>query len=255
MGKSIRLDSMSYFLKLFRLGKEKSVTPEQIMNLIQMADSIHMLEDKLQLLQSEISDISIRKSEGQEELNGLHDEIINTKEKLDTVKKAFSIKYEELKKACSQAQKLQDYVEQFKDGQDYQELESIVRKEIGKSLLDSRKLLQNALFSILLALRNQPDRYYIVDSVELTPFTTTIINCDSFLAFRRPSYLQRSEQLFSGRILEVAERIFCNLQKGVVDSTISTAAGLDEGSSDPSVYQALPYYNSPSDLREQRKLI
>jgi hypothetical protein len=248
-------DSMGYFLKLTRLGKEKGVTPEQIMNLIQMADSIHMLEDKLQLLQSEISDISIRKSEGQEELNGLHDEIINTKEKLDTVKKAFSIKYEELKKACSQAQKLQDYVEQFKDGQDYQELESIVRKEVGKSLLDSRKLLQNALFSILLALRNQPDRYYIVDSVELTPFTTTIINCDSFLAFRRPSYLQRSEQLFSGRILEVAERIFCNLQKGVVDSTISTAAGLDEGSSDPSVYQALPYYNSPSDLREQRKLI
>ena len=41
-------DSMGYFLKLFRLGKEKGVTPEQIMNLIQMADSIHKLEDKLQ---------------------------------------------------------------------------------------------------------------------------------------------------------------------------------------------------------------
>ena len=108
-------DSMGYYLKLFRLGKEKGVTPEQIMNLIQMADSIHKLQDKLQRLQSEITDISTRKSEGQEELKNLHNEISNTKEKLDLVKKTFNIKYEELKEACSQIQKLQNYVEQFKE--------------------------------------------------------------------------------------------------------------------------------------------
>jgi transposase-like protein len=222
-------DSIGYFLKLFRLGKEKSVTPEQIMKLIQMSDSIHKLQDKLQHLQSEVLDISTRKSEGQEELNDLHNEIINTKEKLDLVKKTFNIKYGELKEACSQTQKLQNYVEQFIEGQDYQELESVVRNEVEKTLLDNKKLLQNALFSVLLALRNHPDRYFMVDRMELTPFTTTIINYDSFLAIRRPSYPQRSEQF--GRVLELADRIFCNLQKGIVDSTISTAAELEEGSS------------------------
>ena len=59
-------DSMGYYLKLFRLGKEKGVTPEQLMNLIQMADSIRKLQDKLQRLQCEVTDISTRKSEGQE---------------------------------------------------------------------------------------------------------------------------------------------------------------------------------------------
>jgi hypothetical protein len=220
-------DSMGYFLKLFRLGKEQGVTPEQIMNLLQMVDSIHKLEDKLQRLQSEISEISTRKSEGQEELNDLRNEIINTKEKLDTVKKTFNIKYDELKEACSQAQKLQDYVEQFKDGQDYQELETVVRSHVERILSDNNKLLENALFSILLALRNQPDRYYIVDSIELTHFTTTIINHDSFLALRRPTYPQRNEQLISERVLEVAENIFCNLQKSIVDNTISTTSGLE----------------------------
>jgi hypothetical protein len=39
---------MGYYLKLFRLGKEKGVTPEQIMKLVQMADSIHKLQVKLQ---------------------------------------------------------------------------------------------------------------------------------------------------------------------------------------------------------------
>jgi hypothetical protein len=62
-------DSMSYFLKLLRLGKEKGVTPEQIMKLLQMADSFHKLQDKLQHLEDEVLDISRSKSEGQDELN------------------------------------------------------------------------------------------------------------------------------------------------------------------------------------------
>src|SRR5919109_2934809 len=39
-------DSIGYILKLFRLGKKESLTPEQIMKLVQMADSIHKLQDK-----------------------------------------------------------------------------------------------------------------------------------------------------------------------------------------------------------------
>jgi hypothetical protein len=242
-------DNMGYFLKLFRLGKEKGVTTEQIMNLIQMADSIHKLQDKLQELQSEISDISTRKSEGQEELKNLRNEISNTKEKLDTVKKTFTIKYEDLKEACSQAQKLMNYVEQLRNSQDYQELESVVRSEVGNSLSDNKKLLQNALFSVLLALRNDPDRYLIIDRMELTSFTTaTIINYNSFSRSRGPSRLH--EQFVSGRVLGVAEKILYNLRENIVDSSISTAAGLEEGSSYPAAYQALPYHNLSSQLPE-----
>jgi hypothetical protein len=222
-------DSIGYFLKLFRLGKREDLTPEQIMKLVQMSESIHKLQDKLQDLESEVSDISRRKSVGQEELKNLHKEIIGTKEKLDLVKKTFNIKYEELKESCSQAQKLQHYVEQFKEGQDYEELESTVRSEVGKTLSDNNKLLQNALFSVLLALRNDPDRYFIVDRMELTSFTTTtIINYDSFLAARRPPYLQGDEQFVAERVLERAEILLVNLQKNMVDNTISTAAGLED---------------------------
>ena len=112
-------NSIGYFLKLFRLGKKKGVT-EQIMKLIQMADSIHKLQEKLQQLQSEVLDIVMRKSVGKEELKDLHNETEAAQEKLDFVNKAIKVKYEELTEACSQAQRLQNYVEQFK-GQSYQE--------------------------------------------------------------------------------------------------------------------------------------
>jgi DNA repair exonuclease SbcCD ATPase subunit len=161
-------DSMGYFLRLYRLGKEKGVTPEQIIKLIQMANSLHKLQDKIQQLQSEILDISKNKTVAKDQLKDLHKEIEVAQEKLDLVNKTFEVKYEELKEACSQAQKLQNYVEQFKSSQDYQEIEAIVRSEVGKILLDNRKLLQNALVSIVVALRNDPDRHLLIDRMEFT---------------------------------------------------------------------------------------
>ena len=241
-------DSMGYFLRLYRLGKGKKVTPEQIITLIQMTNSLYKLQDKIQQLQNEIIDISKSKTVAEDQLKGLHDEIEAAQEKLNLVNKTFEVKYEELKEVCSQAQKLQDYVEQFKDSQEYQEIESVVSSEVRMTLLDNRKLLQNALFSVLLALRNDPDRYFIVDRMELTPFTTTmIINYNSFQESRRPSYQQGSER-FSERVLEMAGKILYNLQKAMVDSTISSAAGLEEGDSYSAAYQALPYSESSSQL-------
>src|SRR5918995_628571 len=123
-------DSIEYFLKVFRLGKEKGVTPEQIMKLIQMADSIHKLQEKFQQLQSDVIELGMKKSVGKERLETLQNEIEAAQEKLDSVNEVFNMKYEELKEACSQAQRLQNYVEQVKSRQDYQELEAIVISEV-----------------------------------------------------------------------------------------------------------------------------
>ena len=111
-----------------------------------MADSIHKLQDKLQQLKSELIDVSRRKAVGQEVLEDFNKEIEAAQEKLDLVNKTFEVKYEELKEAWSRAQKLQNYVEQFIEGQDYQELESVVRNEVGEILSHNKKLLQNAHF-------------------------------------------------------------------------------------------------------------
>src|SRR5919112_4041213 len=67
-------DNMGYYLKLFRLGSEKGVTPEQIMKLVQMADSLHKLQDKIQQLQSEILYISKSKTLAKDQLKDLHKE-------------------------------------------------------------------------------------------------------------------------------------------------------------------------------------
>ena len=55
---------------------------------------------------------------------------------------------------------------------------------------------------------------------------------------------QGHEQFVSAKVLEMAEKILKNLQKVMVGSTISTAAGLEKGSSySAATYQAFPYPN------------
>ena len=66
---------IGYFLQLVRLGKKEGLTSEQIINLVQMADSIQKLQEKLQQLQSEVVDISIRKTMAKKDLNDIQNEI------------------------------------------------------------------------------------------------------------------------------------------------------------------------------------
>jgi hypothetical protein len=80
----------------------------------------------------------MRKSVSKDQLKDLQNEIEAAQEKLTLVNKTFNMKYEELKEACSQLPMLQNYVERFKDGQDYQELEARARSGVGEILLDNK---------------------------------------------------------------------------------------------------------------------
>jgi hypothetical protein len=66
--------------------------------------------------------MSTRKSIGEARLKDLHVRIEAAQEKLNLVNRTCNIKYEELKEGCSKAQRLQIYIEQFKNSQEYQEI-------------------------------------------------------------------------------------------------------------------------------------
>jgi hypothetical protein len=93
------------------------------------------------------------------------------------------------------------------------------------------------------------DRYYIVDRMELAPFTSNIIiNYNLFLRSKRGG----PSQFVIERVLERAESLLVNLQKNMVDNTISTATELEDGRSHATAYRALPYYESPLQLSTEQ---
>ena len=65
--------------------------------------------------------------------------------------------------AYAQIRKLENYVQRFKNGQDYPELEAIVKNKVGDFLLDNKRLLESMLASVIAALREDHGRYLLID--------------------------------------------------------------------------------------------
>jgi hypothetical protein len=230
-------DSIGYFLKLVRLGKKEGLTPERIIRLVNMADDIYNLDEKYQQVQVKVLNMGIKKSVSREQLEDLYKDIEDAADKLTWTDTAWRKKYEELIEICSQIRTLEKYVERFMKGEGYQELEKIVKARVGELLLDNKKFLQKVLASVVAALRDNPDRYLLIDKMQLAPFANkTIINYSSFLESQRPSRPEGDEQFVRERVLKTAERTFENLQKNIVDNIISAAAGLEIGGSYPEAY-------------------
>jgi hypothetical protein len=74
--------SVGYFLKLVRLGKEEDLTPEQIIQLINMTDNIHNLEQKYRQLQARVINTELKRSVDIEQIQTLHDDIEAATDKL-----------------------------------------------------------------------------------------------------------------------------------------------------------------------------
>jgi hypothetical protein len=187
-----------------------------------MADDIQGLKDKFLHLQNEIIGLESSKYVWRKELNTFHKDIEIAKDELSDAKKAFKMKFEELSGICTQIRQVEYYVEQFKNGQSYQEIEQTATDKVSELLANKKKLLDYVLVSLIEALRNDPDRYLLIDRM---PLITTILNYDS-VAPKQSAYPQGDERFVRERVLELADRILDTFQKDTVENTISTAAGL-----------------------------
>jgi hypothetical protein len=104
-------------------------------------------------------------------------------------------------------------------------------------LSDNKQLLDYAFISVITVLRSESDRRLLFNILQSSFFPhSSIIDDKSFWESKRPA---GEEQFVKERVLEDANRMLEWLKKGIVDTTIATAAGLDKGSL---TQQALPYY-------------
>lgn len=149
-------------------------------------------------------------------------------------------KSEILSDLISQRQKLEQYMDYIKNNQDYKEIEQIAANKVTELLSDNKKLVDFALVSAVAALRSDSDGRFLFNTLQSSFFPSlSILDDKSFWESKQAA--AGAEQFVKQRVLEDANRILEWLKKGIVDTTIATAAGLDKESSNQ---QALPYYKS-----------
>lgn len=208
-------DSMGYLLKLIRLGKKEGITPEQIIDLLKMADNTKDLNEKFQHLQGEVIDMELKKSVIKEQLEDLENKISSAEEQLSETDKACKLKFDELSGICYQIRMAECQIEQLKSNKNYQTIEKIAKDKVNESLTYNKKVLEYALVSVTEALRNEPDRFLLIDK---KPYNS--------LGSIQSILYEGDCQFAKEKVLELADKIFYKLQKGIVDNTLTAALGL-----------------------------
>jgi hypothetical protein len=232
--------NIGYFLEVFRLAKKEHLTPEEIISLVNVANEIPDLERKYKQLNVSIVEIGSKLYANEEELKKLDDKISEATKLIKSKSELIERKSEILLGLISQRQKLEQYMDYIKSNQDYKEIEQIVAKKVAELLSDKKKLLELALVSVVTALRSNYDRRFIFNTLQSSFFSyPSIIDDKSSWESRRPA--GGEEQFVKERVLEDANRMLECLKRGIVDTTIAAAAGLEMGSQNQ---QALPYYES-----------
>lgn len=215
-------NNLGYFLKLFRLGKKEGLTPENIISLLNMANNLQDLNVQFQFHLSEVSDIELKKSQCREQLEKLENMTISAKDQLSDTERACKQKFAELSGICSQVQMLEYQIERYKNTERYLTIEQAAKERVNDLLTDNRKVLEYALASVIDALRNDPDRYLLIDKIPVAD----IINHNS-LGTIQSTFYQGDYQFVKEKVMEIADNLFGRLQKGLVYSALSSLLTID----------------------------
>jgi hypothetical protein len=208
-------NNLGYFLKLFRLGKKERLTPENIISLLNMANNLQDLNQQFQFHLTEVSDIELRKSQCREQLEKLENMTISAKDQLSDTERACKQKFDELSGICSQILMLEYQIERFKNSQSYQAIEQAAKVKVNELLNDNRKVLEYALVSVIQALRDNPDRYLLIEKISYNSYYS--------LGPIQSKLYEGEYQIIKENVLELADKI----QKDLVDSTLTN--GLEKG--------------------------
>lgn len=233
-------DNIGYFITLFRFAKEEQLTPEEVIGLINMSNDILDLKRQYKRLNVSIVNLESILYESKEELKKLKNQSSAASELIRSKSELIERKSEILSDLISQRQKLEQYMDYIKNNQDYKEIEQIAANKVTELLSDNKKLVDFALVSAVAALRSDSDGRFLFNTLQSSFFPSlSILDDKSFWESKQAA--AGAEQFVKQRVLEDANRILEWLKKGIVDTTIATAAGLDKESSNQ---QALPYYKS-----------
>ena len=153
--------------------------------------------------------MDLRKNRCKEQLEDLENRTMSTQEQLSDTERACKQKFDELSVICSQVQMLEYKIEQFKNGQSYQAIEQITRDRVNELLADNKKLLEYALVSIIDALRNDPDRYLLIDKI---PYDS--------LGIVESTLYQEDYQFVKEKVLVIADKTFHKLTRDLAENFI-----------------------------------
>jgi hypothetical protein len=226
---------ISYLLELSKLALAEKMTPKQVLNLLKMANDCRLydIENKIENYKKAIAQLRLQRSTKGQELYALNNKIASAKSILNQYELAFGKLNKEFDSVRGQIERMEAMVEQFNDNNKvYLDIQTIVEEKV-KTFLEennARKLLEFAFIAVSAALIQDPQRELLIGKApgfQNYDFSSRAVS-QSFLPF---TYNDNYPHFAREKVLELSNKYYNRLVKGLTDSTMSTATGMADADS------------------------
>jgi hypothetical protein len=214
------------FLKLFGIMKQQKMMSEQdVVDALKNAKELPQLKDQFQLLIEEIQRLEYRRNSLRTALSALQKQISAARDSLKFYESALDEKIQSIDEAHKKIAQLENMKN---NGKDYQEIERIAEQKANDVLANKKAILITAVIAVLGALRYHPakqqlliyDSFYPSNNDGTADIFAKMISPSTSTANPEKNYLVPLQFYHHKEILKMAEGLYDNLLKVVVDNTI-----------------------------------
>jgi len=210
------------FLKLFRIMKQQKMMSEHdVVDALKFGKQLPHLNDQFHLLVEEIDTLEYKKNNSKTVLSALQNQISAARDSLKICQSALDDKIQNI----SDMQKKLARLENIKNNsKDYQEIERVAERKASDILANKKAVVLASIIAVLGALRNHPNKQQLLIYDSFYPSNNGA--ADIFAKMMSSSTAANPEKNYLSmpfhhkEIMKIAEELYDNLLKVVVDNTI-----------------------------------
>jgi hypothetical protein len=220
---------LSYLLELSKLALAEKMTPKQVLKLLKMANDCRLydIENKIENYKKAIAQLRLHRGTQGQDLFALNNKIASAKSILNQYELAFGKLNKELDCIRDQINGMKAMVEQFKvNNKVYLDIQTIAEEKVKAFLGENNatNLLEFALIAVSAALIQDPQRELLIGKApgfQNYDFTFRAVSQSFFPFTCNDNYPHFARE----KVLELSNKYYNRLVKGLIDSTMSAATG------------------------------
>jgi hypothetical protein len=228
------------FLRLYRLSKAKGMGVQQVVNLLEIANTdLPDIQCRYERIKREVNTLEFNKQQSHRTMAYFNNQIETQRNALTSYRISCIRQRRKIEKLYNEKARLEALVTGFKNNnEDYLKIKQAAEEKVKDVLTNGKLILKFATFSVIESLRSSPELYNFVihGNSNNTPISYGS-NYPSLMLLGRQRQQQSFNDTYTALILEESEKLYNKLTTELTNRVITAAATISESS------LSLPTYN------------
>jgi hypothetical protein len=237
------------FLRLYRLSKAKGMGVQQVVNLLEIANTdLPDIQCRYERIKREVNTLEFNKQQSHRTMAYFNNQIETQRNALTSYRISCIRQRRKIEKLYNEKARLEALVTGFKNNnEDYLKIKQAAEEKVKDVLTNGKLILKFATFSVIESLRSNPELYNFVihDNLNNTTISYGSNYPSSMLSGRQEQQQRSFNNTYTSLILEESEKLYNKLTTELTNWIMAAAADATAIRASSS----LPSINNSVDIR------